>query len=90
MPEKRPEGCHFCPTLLLRGQVLKPDYQYMEEQGPKFTLVPRVLDKDCGSLLVSFTLIGASFNEGAWLKLKEVKQLARISVDFKSFPFLER
>lgn len=33
--------------------------------------------------MASFTLIATSFNEGSWLKLKQVKKIDRVIADFK-------
>ena len=46
--------------------------------------------KDCGLLLVSFTLIATSLNEGAWLKLKEVKQLTTVISDFLKLSIIRK
>ena len=46
--------------------------------------------KDCGFLLVSFTLRATSLNEGAWLKLKEVKQLTTVISDFLRLSIIKK
>ena len=46
--------------------------------------------KDCGLLLISFTLMATSLNEGAWLKLKEVKRLTTVISDFLTFSIIRK
>ena len=46
--------------------------------------------KDCGLLLISFTLMATSLNEGAWLKLKEVKRLTTVISDFLRLSIIKK